>query len=423
LGHDAAANAAFGFSAVCVVAALVAVGAALRNWRAAAIGVSTLLVLPAFTYILRAFSRDGFRITGLLVCLLTVWGASEAAATEHRLRTGHLALGALGGFYALAAHPMNALAGVGLAGGLVAWALARGGAGWRFWAISAATGVGAAGGMAGPLLNALRGGSLEGDYVSTETILSGTPYEANYQASRDAPFGDLPTLWDRVWHLLTSQPGGLILWGVLAAVTAVILVGRRSVSRRLRATALLTATPLIVTLATVGDWISWYGHPLSRWYAINIRYTFHPTVFAILAIMGLVALVPALVAARSSRASVAARPTAQREGDTRPRQRGIVRLRAVSRAALGWGTVAVTVLVFGLGQPYESDATSVRWIRRPGAIDTGTPGVLLMDNIHAAYLAEGPALSLFAPEARDILTARDVDELETALDAHGVTGI
>ncbi|MDR2347386.1 MAG: hypothetical protein LBD90_01945, partial [Bifidobacteriaceae bacterium] len=202
-GSDAAAGAALGFSAICLLAALTALAAALRDWRVGTAAIAILTVTPAFGYVLSDSSRDAFRITGLLVCLLVTWGAARAAADGRRLRLGSAALAVLGGYYAIAAHPINALALVGLAAGLVAWAIASGRAGWRFWALGAVTGLGAAAGIAGPLLSWLRGGQLEGDYISTATIFAGTPYEQNYQASRAAPLKAFPSYWDQVWQLLT----------------------------------------------------------------------------------------------------------------------------------------------------------------------------------------------------------------------------
>jgi hypothetical protein len=432
----AATHAAFGFSAVCLLAAVFAVGIALRNWRAGVAGVLMTLALPAFACILTSFSRDGYRMAGLLACLLLVWGAAEAArrdglpsraardgpasaptgpagpaapagpAPRAGLRfAGRAALAALGGVAAMAAHPMNALAGFALAAGFVAWAFAARWAGWRFWALGAAAGLGAALGMAGPIWSALTGGALEGDYVSTGTVLAGTPYEANYEASRTGAVAAWPTLWDRFWNLLAGQPGWLVVIGACAALAACVLAFRRRVPRLVRANTLLLAVPLLATLATVNDKISWYGQPMSHWYVLNLRYPFHPAMFAVLAIMGLAALARCLAAVNAQSGPGA--PSRRRAGP----------------AAVTWGLVAAAGLVFLAGEPGSTESARVMFKVKPQAYSVETPGVLLLDNIHSAWLADGPALSLFSPQARDILLAQTVPELEAALDRHGVTAI
>jgi hypothetical protein len=221
-----------------------------------------------------------------------------------------------------------------------------------------------------------------------------------------------------------------MLLGAVAGIITLIGVARRGTPRLARASALLTAVPLLATLATVNDAINWYGHSMSQWYAMNLRYPFHLAVFAILAIMGLAHWLTTLRApARASNRALseAAHPQGQalsgEPGRAPDRASNRLRGREWGRPAARWMLVGIALLVFAVGQPYVMETVKVGWKLKPGAALAQTSGVLLVDSLQGAYLAAGPALSVFTPEARDILAAETVEELEAALDAHGITAI
>ncbi|MDR2347239.1 MAG: hypothetical protein LBD90_01190, partial [Bifidobacteriaceae bacterium] len=89
-----------------------------------------------------------------------------------------------------------------------------------------------------------------------------------------------------------------------------------------------------------------------------------------------------------------------------------------------WALAAVAAMIFALGQGNVDDATVFTWrLRPPTWFPLPTNGVVLLDNINSAYLVKGQAVSLFAPQARDILTAKTVPELNAAMDRLGITAV
>lgn len=393
-GNDFAATGAILLSIVFALAALLALLSVLRSKKVMFVGFIMFISALGTQNILSAHSRDGFRIAGLLFFFTVFYGALETRLHGLKPQWPEFVLPLVGAFYAMASHPINALAAAPLVAAVFLWVLIKRQLNLHFLVVCIACGAGAALALFSSLLNFLQTGSMSGNYIALADILKGTPYETAYFTHEQIRLLGTESFLERLFFIVQREHAYILILGFVASILLFMLLLGKALKTRQANFSLLAGLAAFTNLLMINDFIRWYGFPMSKWFVMNMRYPYHIAVFSIVAVCALLA-----------------------EWEKKQISSCFIPAKILKRWALPAAAAAAAAYIAIAPAPKTillSPDTP------PPAVASEYYGSILTNNIFSSYYYDNQALSLFSTNARDILTAKTESEFKSALKQHNI---